>query len=339
MLRLLQALGLSLGPGLVALACQPAPAAPPPTPTTRVVHFMAGYKPQANLPFVAAYVAQANGYFAEQGLSVEITHATGQGEQLKLLLQGSVDVTTDSADEVLAHRSEGLPVAAMAVLGQRDQRAFAVLASSPIQTPHDWEGRTVGYKVEPSPDYLALLAATGVDRSRLQEVPVGFDPRLLVAGKVDIYPVFESNEPDTLNRLGAPVRLFRPGDYGVPGLGLAYVTSQQLVERDPDRLARFLKATLRAVSYAREHLQEVTDVVMRYAPEEDRDHQLAMLRVELDMANGPITAERGVGWTTHDQRQALHDSLLQFGGLKGPVEVDAAFPEQILRLAYENGPL
>ena len=62
---------------------------------------MAGYKPQANLPFVAAYLAQANGYFAQQGLSVEITHATGQGEQLKLLLQGSVDVTTDSADVVL----------------------------------------------------------------------------------------------------------------------------------------------------------------------------------------------------------------------------------------------
>ena len=179
MLRLLNALGLGLVLSLLLAACQPAPATSPPTPTTRVVHFMAGYKPQANLPFVAAYLAQANGYFAEQGLSVEITHATGQGEQLKLLLQGSIDVTTDSADEVLAHRSEGLPVAAMAVLGQRDQRAFAVLASSPIQTPHDWEGRTVGYKVEPSPDYLALLAATGVDRSKLQEVPVGFDPRLL----------------------------------------------------------------------------------------------------------------------------------------------------------------
>jgi ABC-type nitrate/sulfonate/bicarbonate transport system substrate-binding protein len=337
-LRQLNAPGLAVALSLLVSACQAAPAAAPSTPAARVVHFMAGYKPQANLPFVAAYLAQANGYFTQEGLSVEITHASGQGEQLKLLLQGSIDVTTDSADEVLAHRSEGLPVAAMAVLGQRDQRAFAVLASSPIQTPHDWEGHTVGYKVEPSPDYLALLAATGVDRSKLQEVSVGFDPRLLAAGKVDVYPVFESNEPDTLERLGAPVRLFRPGDYGVPGLGLAYVTTQQLVERDPDRLARFLRATLRGVSYAREHPEEATDVVMRYAPDEDRDHQLAMLRVELDMANGPVTAERGVGWTSHDQRQTLHDSLLQFGGLKGPVDVDAAFPEQILRLAYENLP-
>src|SRR5207253_6233355 len=92
----------------------------------KTVHFMAGYKPQANLPFVAVYVAQTNGYFAQQGLNVEIAHATGQGEHLKLLLQGSQDVITASGDEVLARRSEGLPVVSMAVLGQRNQRAMAV---------------------------------------------------------------------------------------------------------------------------------------------------------------------------------------------------------------------
>ena len=36
--------------------------------TLKTVTFMAGFKPQANLPFVAAYVAQEKGYFAEQGL-------------------------------------------------------------------------------------------------------------------------------------------------------------------------------------------------------------------------------------------------------------------------------
>ncbi|MCH7999545.1 MAG: hypothetical protein IIA91_08715, partial [Chloroflexi bacterium] len=30
------------------------------------ITFMAGFKPQANLPFVGAYVAQEKGFFAEQ---------------------------------------------------------------------------------------------------------------------------------------------------------------------------------------------------------------------------------------------------------------------------------
>src|SRR5215468_1098567 len=219
-------LALVLALALLA-ACAPAqPPAPPSAASTqpplKVVHFMAGYKPPANLPFVAVYVAQTNGYFAQQGLQVEIAHASGNGEHLKLLLQGSEDVITAPGDEVLARRSEGLPVVSIAVLGQRNQRAMAVKADSDIKTPKDWEGRLVGFKVEPAPDYLAILAAAGVDRSKIHEVSVGFDPRLLATGTVDVYPVFESNEPDTLQRLGVPTRLFRPDDYGVPGVGLTF---------------------------------------------------------------------------------------------------------------------
>src|SRR6266540_128131 len=328
---------LLLAPLLLIAACVPAAQPAPTAPPLRTVRFMAGYKPQANLPFVAVYVAQANGYFAEQGLQAEITHATGQGEHLKLLLQGTLDVITASADEVLARRADALPVVAIAVLGQRDQRAYAVLDSSPILSLKDREGRTVGFKVEPAPDYLAMLSAAGVDRGRIQEVPVGFDPRLLAAGKVDVYPVFESNEPDTLQRLGVAVRLFRPTDYGVPGLGLTYLTRQELVDTDANLLERFLKATLRGIAFAREDPETATDVVMQFAPNEDRAHQLAMLRVELEMAEGPITRTNGVGWASHDQWQALHDSLLAFDGLKTPLDVDTAFTDRILRAVYRDG--
>ncbi len=323
--------------GLVVIflsACAP-PAQQPTAP--RIVHFMAGYKPQANLPFVAVYVAQANGYFAQQGLQVDIAHATGQGEHLKLLLQGSEDVITAAGDEVLARRSEGLPVVAISVLGQRNQRAMAVKADSDIKVPKDWEGRLVGFKVEPAPEYLAMLASAGVDRTRIREVPVGFDPRLLASGTVDVYPVFESNEPDTLQRLGVPVRLFRPGEYGVPGLGLTFETRETLIAQDPDLLTRFLKAAMHGVEFARDHPDQATDIVMRFAPQEDSDHQRAMLDVELDMANGPLTATRGLGFASHDQWQAFEDSLLKFGGLKSATDVDAASTDKFLQAITRDG--
>ena len=310
-----------------------------PTPPTRTFHFMAGYKPQANLPFVGAYVAQQKGYFAAQGLDVQISHATGQGEHLKLLLQGSVDVTTGDADSVLARRADDLPVVSVALIGQRGQRAFAVQDSSEIRTPKDFEGKSVGFKVYQTPDYLAMLALTGTDRARIQEVPVGFDPRLLAAGKVDVYPVFESNEPETLRRLGVPTRLFRPSDFGVPTLGLTYLTRQELVDKDASALERFVKATLRGIQDARENPEAATDIVMQFAPEENRDHQLAMLKVELDMADGPIARQHGIGWSTAEQWQAFHDSLLAYGGLSRSVDVNTVFTNRILSAVYKNGQL
>ncbi|GAC1321921.1 MAG: hypothetical protein NVSMB2_19020 [Chloroflexota bacterium] len=329
---------LALLLGVVAGCSTPAVPSGAPTPTPlRPLHFMAGYKPQANLPFVAVYVAQAKGFFTDQGLQVDIQHASGQGEHLKLLLQGSEDVITASGDEVLARRAESLPVVAISVLGQRNQRAYAVKADSAIREPRDWEGRLVGFKVEPAPDYLALLASAGVDRSRVREVPVGFDPRLLAAGTVDVYPVFESNEPDTLARLGVPVRLFRTGDYGVPGLGLTFETREALIAQDPDLLTRFTRATMHAVEYARDHVDETTDVVMAYAPQEDRAHQKAMLEVELDMAQGPLTASRGYGFSSADQWQALHDSLLKYGGLKAASDPGAAYTDRFLQATSSGG--
>ncbi|MCC7366787.1 MAG: ABC transporter substrate-binding protein [Chloroflexi bacterium] len=310
----------------------------PATPM-RTFHFMAGYKPQANLPFVGVYLAQEKGYFAEQGLNVEIAHSAGQGEHLKLLLQGSVDVTTADADSVLSRRSEGLPVVSIAVLGQRGQRAFAVQDGSEIRQLKDFEGKLVGYKVYQTPDYLAMLAMAGVDRSRIQEVPVGFDPRLLAAGKVDVYPVFESNEPEILNRLGVPTRLFRPSDYGVPNLGLTYISRQQLVDSDPAALERFLKATLRGIEDARRDPEAATDIIMKFAPNEERAQQLYMLKVELDMANGPAAQQGGVGWSTTEQWQAFHDSLLTYGGLKQAVPVESVFTNTLLQAVYRDGKL
>jgi ABC-type nitrate/sulfonate/bicarbonate transport system substrate-binding protein len=73
--------------------------------------FMAGYKPQANLPFVAVYVAQEKGLFADEGLTVEIQHSAGGGEHLQLLVAGKVQVTTQDAAVMLKRRIDpGLPL-------------------------------------------------------------------------------------------------------------------------------------------------------------------------------------------------------------------------------------
>ena len=105
------------------------------------VVFMAGFKAQANLPFVAAYVAQDKGFFADQNLDVEIRHASS-GEHLNLLMAGDVDFTTASAASVLKRRSDPeLPIYAIALFGQGSQQAFIALKESGIESPTDWEAR------------------------------------------------------------------------------------------------------------------------------------------------------------------------------------------------------
>jgi ABC-type nitrate/sulfonate/bicarbonate transport system substrate-binding protein len=323
---------------LVVVACAPAAptagtVAPPPAPPDRMV-FMAGFKPQANLPFVAAYVAKDRGYFREQNLDVEIQHSAGQGEHVRLATAGVVQVTTASGMNVITLAADpGLPLVVFAVFGQRSDQAFAVRAESPIRTAKDFEGKVVGYKGMPSAEYLAMIRAAGVDRSKIQEVNVGFDPRILLTGRVDVLPVFRSNEPYVLRSLGQEVRLITPEEYGVPTIGLTYIAARDTVERQRSLLVRFMRATLAATEWIRQNPDAALDIVMRYAPNEDRGHQAAMLRVEIDALEGPMVDKHGLLAVSAEQWRDIAALTYQIGVIAKPVDIDRHIDDSIRREA------
>lgn len=325
---------------VVLAACNAPAAAPSPTPPSiEKITFIAGFKPQADLPFVAVYMAQEKGYFRDQSLEVDIQHATS-GEHIQLLATNRAQFSTGSAGDVMKRvASAGVPLVSIAQIGQRDEQSFAVRADSPIKTLKDWEGRLVGYKTTVSADYLALVSIGGIDRAKVREVAVGFDPRVLADGRVDVYPVFTANEPDTLARLGIPVRLFDPTSFGVPGLGLTLMTNQEMVQTKPDVVTRFLRASLRGLADAIADRDAAVEVVMKYATGEDRAHQRYMLDTEIEAAQNDLTRANGIGAMDRTRYVALRDFLLQYGGLTKSVDVDAVFTDRFLKDLYKDGRL
>lgn len=296
--------------------------------------FMAGYKPQANLPFVGVYVAKAKGFFTEEGLDVTVEHSAGQGQHLQLLAAGTVQVTTQDAAVLLQRRADpGLPLVSFALIGQKGQQAYAALTSSDMTGPKDWEGHTVGYKGTPPPDLFALIDAAGADRSKIELVNVGFDPRLLTEGKVDVYPVYKSNEPFLINSWGYKLNLWSAEDYGVPGLGLTYVTSEEILQSQPEMLTKFLRGALRGIQYAAENPDEAVAITLTYTgPETDAAHMRFMLDTELRDAQSALTAENGWGWQTLEQWHGLAD-MLKAAGLPVEEDISQAFTDQILKAA------
>jgi len=281
-------------------------------------------------------VAQEKGLFAEQALEVEIRHAQS-GEHLQLMLAGEIQFTTANGAQVLQRNAQGLPVVSIALVGQRSEQGYAVLANSGIRSVTDWAGKTFGYKGSVPAEFLAMAGANGLDPEKVNKVRVGFDPRILTEGQVDILAVFFSNEPDTLKRLGFDTRVFDPNDFGIQSLGLTYVASRDYVAKDPHATGRFVKAVLRGIDYANANRDEALEIVMKYAPQEDREHQRYMLNTELDRAQTDVTRRNGFGWQTKEQWQSFHDTLLKYQGIEKAVDVTAAFTDEFVKQAYEDG--
>jgi ABC-type nitrate/sulfonate/bicarbonate transport system substrate-binding protein len=293
--------------------------------------FMAGFKAQANLPFVGAYVAQEKGFFADEGLDVTIRHSAGGGEHLQLLVADEVQVTTQDAGVLLKRRADpGLPLVSLALIGQRGQQAYVALAQSGITTPQQWAGHQVGYKGTPPPDLFAILDAAGLSPDDVSLVNVGFDPRVLTERLVDVYPVYKSNEPYLLRSWGYEPVLWDAADYGVPTLGLTYVATEEMVASRPEALRHFIHAAMRGISYAADHREEAVDIVLQYAEGADRAHMRFMLDAELIDFVSPVTDAHEPGWQTRAQWTALQEMLLQYKAMDAPVDVEKAFTNQFL---------
>ncbi len=315
-----------------------APAAEANLPEVKKLTFMAGFKPQANLPFVGVYVAQEKGFFRDQRLDVDVKHAQS-GEHLQLVLAGEVNVTTANGSSLLKRNAQNLNIVSLALIGQRSEQGFAVLDTSSIRSVKDWEGKTLGYKGSVPAEFLAVARKNGVDPAKVTQVSVGFDPRILSEGRIDILPVFYSNEPGVLAAQGIKTRIFDPNDYGIESLGLTYISTGEQIAKDPDRLQRFLRAALHGIDYADKNREEALDIVMKVAPQEERSQQKFMLETELERAKTDLTRKNGLGWQTREQWQATHDVLLEYKGIDKAVDVSVLYNDQFLKAIYKDGRL
>ena len=212
-----------------------------------------------------------------------------------------------------------------------------------IESPADFEGCTVGFKGVVQAEFLAMLNAHDLDRGDVELIGVGFNPVVLPEGQVDVYPVFQDNEPDILQRvMGAEIRVFSAADSGVPTLGVGYVASEDGLA-DPQRqeaIRRFLLATMHGFAAAlADPAAAIEDTRAFISDEADLTHERFILDTDLRNAVSDLTETNGLGWFTEQQFQDLHDVLLGFEGIPQATEIAGAIDRSLLESIYRDGEL
>jgi len=75
--------------------------------------------------------------------------------------------------------------------------------------------------------------------------------------------------------------------------------------------------------------------VMQFAPSEERAHQLSMLKVELDMADGPATREHGLGWMSAEAWTKTVAILKDQAVITRPLDPAAAYDNRFVAAARQ----
>ncbi len=226
-----------------------------------------GYIP--SVQFAPFYVAQAKGFFAEQGLEVQFQHGA-ETDFLKLAGVNQMAFVVASGDQVILGAAQGLPLTYVLAWYRQFPVTVMSLASQGLDTPQALEGRRVGIPGMFGASLVAwkaLVYAADLDESQIKLESIGFTQAAAVSeGRVDAALDYVANGPVQLRLAGQEVNVIPISDYiDLPSNGL--ITNQQTIAEHPELVQRMSNALLAGIRYTLAHPDEAFALSVQAVPE------------------------------------------------------------------------
>jgi NitT/TauT family transport system substrate-binding protein len=273
--------------------------------------------------FAGYYVAKDKGFYDEVDLDVTILPGGPDIAPPQVIAGGGADVIIEWMPAALAARERGVPLVNIAQIFHRSGMMLTCRKETGIEKPEDFRGHTLGvWFFGNEYPFLSWMSQLGIPTQGGEEgatvLKQGFNVDPLLQKQADCISTMTYNEYWQVIDAGLTpddLVVFPYEDQGVATLedGL-YVLESSL--EDPamvDRLARFLKASIRGWEYAAEHPDEAADIVLEYdeTGAQTEKHQRRMMgEINKLVADG---GEKGIGYLDPADYQRTVDVLLAGG--------------------------
>jgi NitT/TauT family transport system substrate-binding protein len=202
------------------------------------------------------YIAQKHGFFAKEGVKVNLVNFTEDAPLLAALASGKVDGSNLSTNGLLSAAGTGHRYKVV-MLEDESITADAMLAGSGIKSLQGLRGKTVGYEYGTTSDVLIhhALQAAGIPFSAIKplNIPAAQAGSALIAGRVDAAVTYEPYISAALKAGNGEARiLYSAGQ--APGLISDTLSVRpSFVAQHPKTIAALLRAWQDALNYYNAH--------------------------------------------------------------------------------------
>ena len=239
------------------------------------ITFVLDWTPNTN--HTGLYVAQEKGYFAEEGLYVDIVQPSEDGATM-MVASGRAQFGVGFQDSIAPSmlNDEKLPVTAVAALLQHNTSGLISLKKTGIDRPKNLEGKK--YATWDSPIEHAtirkIVEQDGGDFSKIKLIPsTVYDVVTALNTEIDCVWIYYAWDGVKLELEGLVSNYldFRKIDDTFDYYTPMFISNTDFLEKDSVTAKKFLKALRRGYEFAVDNPDEAAEILCKAAPELDRD--------------------------------------------------------------------
>ncbi len=261
-----------------------------------------------NVDHLPVYLARASGYFADQGVDLEIIVPSETSDALKLVAAGKIDLAVSYQPQTIIAKDQGLDIRAVAPLVVQPLTTLLFVDES-IKKPSDLSGRKIGYTVPGLMDVLLKGFADINGIKAYTPVNVGFTilPALASKQVSAVMGPFKTYETVTMRQHGVEPRFFELEKFGIPDYEeLIFVAGPTTLEKKTEAVRGFVVAIHRALADIRKDPDKALAIYLNALPDVDRETETKAFSLTCAYYAEPGQANDPAKW------QAFADFALKY---------------------------
>jgi ABC-type nitrate/sulfonate/bicarbonate transport system substrate-binding protein len=279
------------------------------------------------------YLADALGYFAEEGLEVELKEGGPGRNPLALLIGESIDIAVSSSGNAvvrLVASRTGAEVMAIGAMNvgtgycwlAMDEDTPASEYSNRALKPEDFYGAKIGIQEGAEMAMAYFLENFPYLEEHVSFSRSGFTPDALVAGSIDFYAAMYENQPRLIEGLGFNNwTAFRFSDYGLQDFANVHVVKRELAEDQGDLLRRYLRAVGRGVQLMLDEPEKAAAITKKYSTTTQLTEAQILRRFELQRSYVEAKPDRPILYTPLELWDRVASQLYTYD------QIELALPE------------
>lgn len=279
---------------------------------------------------VPFHLAVKKGWYAKQGLDVQLEDGNGSVSTVQIVGNGDYDIGHASLATMAIARSKGLNVKAVAGFIRQNDIGLMIGKDTGVNSPKDLKGKKLTFTAGSleTPFLDRFISAGGLNRDDLEltNVDAANKGTLYMSGRVDgafssapfMQPIFDRQRP---------TKTIKFSDYGLEFPSFGLFATEATIAAKRDQIRKFASVTAGAWQYILNgHEAEGVQAIMEARPQAKLDAQtlLDQIKILSGLVSTPATAGKSMGIMAEADWAKAIDTLQQ-GKLMGHVEAPGAY--------------